>query len=251
LEVLEVKRISVRPLVHAGIAAEVLLYLAASAHGQPCSDPMGQSCGNVSKIFDGCRQNGGHVYNGAKATLDDYNPALCQRVNGNDYSFSAWWVMLQKAGTHWVQAGFLKSRNDAPFPWGLVCYFWAENDPGQVPQYRQNYWSAAGSSPVECECFRSITAGNVYVMRVGGHSQYSRDFGGQCFTEAQFYGETHHPNDQMPGDTNDHVRFDSCQTKLSGKPYTTATLRGDDPGANYGLVGPNGGDFEIYDTRCP
>jgi hypothetical protein len=99
--------------------------------------------------------------------------------------------------------------------------------------------------------FRAVL--EYYDMKAGGNTEQSRSFAGIRFNEAQFFAETLHPNNQMPGDSssaNAHVHFTDCKTRVWGSSYGIANLTAVSGGADYGMIGPTNGNFEIWDTRC-
>jgi hypothetical protein len=245
---------AMRPLLVACLTA-----LAAStsrSDPQPCY--IGP-CGAQDFTHHGAIQDGKdkYVYEGVKAKLDYYDPTLC----GDSWALagSFWWVMLSKSNTHWVQAGWFKGFLEE-HPDGSLAWYREEYDPSKDPHRRRDFWTA-GAGAENFECIKSGTGGNTYVIRAGTNQHTSRDFGNVCFNQARFFGETWHPNNQMPGDKADvqnHVHFKECQTKKSTEGYKMALMYKVDAGTDYGITGKDEnsdntleGEFEIWDERCP
>ena len=231
----------------------------------PCTNPKG-GCGTApSYQFVGCAEYTARPALGVRAQVSRYDPKLCGDTQSVAGSF--WWVMLHTAEHRWVQAGWYKGYSKQHTD-GSLANFWEYKCPNAEPALVScRDWGAPyeGAAPCSCSVETEDPEGIAYRMTAGNVSHVSPKYSPRnCLYTAALKGETWHPNNQMPGDRDDKVAFQECQTRwrdAAGEQWRKAGLtevpgQGDSTDYGLGITTETVGGQErtvvrVGDKHCP
>jgi hypothetical protein len=197
--------------------------------------------------FAGTQRNSLTGLYGVKATLEVYPDSYVQgsgprswvwdmltrpknSSTGWEYWAQAGWATLREPGWIYPPVGFVSWTDDAGHYYVLDDWNAATGDTWYT------YWAPSSK---RFSFFRNSTL----MKEVAG---------GWTPKGIQLYGETHNTNNQMPGDTNNHVTMSNAYYILQGETSwrTFASAAGSNNDAWYGTSKISNSKYEIWDRYC-